>query len=152
MKIYSFLLFCFSLILAACSSHKHVNTELLDKAYNIYQEAKKIETEIEPGLSELTNRKNNINIQGRALTQEEIETVDKIEKLEASMNFWKENHPEIPGYEPGHVHGAGCSHGEQQLELMPEDWVKVQQEFLDSIVVIKARIAEFSDFEPGGLQ
>lgn len=131
------------IIIGSCSSNKHVNTEMLDKAYNIHQEAAQIEKEIQPKVAELTNLKNSINIQGRALTEEEISKVNQIEKLEASLAYWKENHPEIPGYEPGHVHGAGCSHGtEKQLELLPEDWVKVQQEFMDSIQVIQKRVDE----------
>lgn len=142
-KNISFLFFI--LLLFSCASNSKVDTELLDKAHQFYTQAAKIGTELKPQIESLIQQKNSLNIQGRALTDDEISLVANIESLEKAYQDWKVNHPEIPGYEEGHQHGDGCSHGKgAQLEIMPEDWVKVQQEFLESILAMQQKIEELN--------
>lgn len=123
-----------------CAGSKNTDNPLMQKAFAIHQEASKIEKEIAPKLEDLIQVKNGTNIAGRALTEAEIERVEKIERIEQSLKFWRENLPDVPGFEhEHHAHDGPCNHG-PKLELLPEDWVKVQQEFKDSILLIKERI------------
>ena len=140
MKIIYSLLLTLTAFLLSCAGSKNANDPVMQKAFAIHQEASKIEKEIAPKLEDLIQIKNSTNIVGRALTEAEIERVEKIERIEQSVNFWRENLPDVPGFEhEHHAHDGPCNHG-PKLELLPEDWVKVQQEFKDSILVIKERI------------
>lgn len=142
MKFILSLLLSFSIILFSCSSSKTTDNEDMQKAFKIHTESSQIEEALKPKLDQLVQIKNSTNIVGRALTPAEIETVEKIEKIETSLKFWQENLPDVPGFEHEHkAHEGPCNHG-PKLELMPEDWVRVQQEFKDSILVIKSRVEE----------
>ena len=124
----------------SCGSSKHADNPLMQEAFAIHQEASKVEKEIAPKMKDLIQLKNSINIVGRALTEAEIDRIQKIEKIEQSLKFWKKNIPDVPWFEhKHHAHEGACNHG-STLELLPKQWVSVQQEFKDSILVIKERI------------
>ena len=117
---------------------------MMDKAFGIYQKAKAIEASLLSKKDSLEQEKNGLNVQGRALTTEEQERILEIEKWNQKFQDWQAEHPEIPGYEEGHVHGAGCTHGKgKQLEILPEDWLKVQEEFLERIMDLEAKASNF---------
>lgn len=128
------------LSLTACNSAKKENPALKEAA-ETHEQAIQIEKQVAPQLEELIQIKNSINIQGRALTQEEQTLVQEIENIEASYTYWEENHVEVPGYEYDHDHeGHEHEHGKAKLELTPEDMIQVQREFRDSIVSIQQRV------------
>ena len=124
--------------------HQHQKgkaSELLKEAAMIHQEAINIEQALQPELQALIQRANGINIQGRALTEEEMAFVKAVENLRASYGYWEENHVEVPGFEHehGHDHDHDHHHG-PGLEVSPADMLLIQKEFRDSILSIKERI------------
>ncbi len=127
------------------------NDKLMKEALDIHNQSMAMEKEILPKLEELDQIKNNINIQGRALTKEEIAFVRKVELLNLSLQHWQENHIEVPGAEhdhSGHDHNHNHNHG-SKVEFTPEDMLIIQKEFKDSILAIKARLEEIQLPEAG---
>ena len=130
-------LFTFTL---SCGGPNHADNPIMQKAFAIHQESSKTEKDLAPKLEDLLEIKNGTNITGRALTKTEIDRIKKIEQIENSLKFWQKNIPDVPGFEhKHHAHEGPCSHG-TGLDILPEDWVEVQQEFKDSILIIKERI------------
>ena len=131
-------------IIIACNSAKKENP-VLKEAAQTHEQALQLEKQVAPQLAELTQVKNSINVQGRALTPEEQALVQEIEVIERSYGYWEENHVEVPGYAHAHDHDdeahshEGHDHG-AKLELTPEDMLTVQREFRDSIVAIQRRV------------
>ena len=84
------------LTLLVCLFGSSCNTSqektLLRKATKVHQESATIEADIDQKLRELIQKKNSINIQGRALTTEELTFVDIIENLESTYNDWRKNY------------------------------------------------------------
>ncbi len=72
------------------SCHNNPETTLLKKATKVHQESAAIEDNLNEKLQELIQKKNSINIQGRALTTQEMTFVDIIETLESNYLGWKE--------------------------------------------------------------
>ncbi len=139
MKLINIILLAFTTLIISCGPN-YADDPLMQKAFAIYQEASKVEKEIAPKMEDLIQIKTSTNIVGRALTEAEIGRIEKIERIEQSLKFWRENIPDVPGFEhEHHAHEGPCNHG-PKVELLPEDWVKVQQEFKDSILVIKEQI------------
>ena len=140
MKLLNFILLIFTSFLFSCTGSNYADDPLMQKAFAIHQEASKIEKEIAPKFDDLIQLKNSTNIVGRALTDAEIDRIKKIEQIEQSLKFWRKELPNVPGFAHEHrAHDGPCNHG-PKLKLLPEDWVKVQQEFKDSILMIKKQI------------
>ncbi len=130
------------LLIAACKSTPKDNPALQEAA-RIHAEAAQIEQALQPQLKELIQRKNSINIQGRALTEEEIAFVEKVNAIENSYTYWEENHVEVPGYEHQHEENHhDHHHHKENLHLSPADMLSVQKEFRDSIVTLQQRVIE----------
>ncbi len=137
---FSAIALCFYVFVMACNSAKNENPALKEAAQT-HEQALKIEKQVAPQLQELTQVKNSIQVQGRALTPEEMALVQEIESIEQSYEYWEKNHVEVPGYEhshEGHQH-EGHDHG-APLKLTPQDMLVVQREFRDSIVAIQRRV------------
>lgn len=130
-----FVLFLCIVMITACNSAKKENP-VLKEAAQTHAQALEIEKLVAPQLEELTQWKNGINVQGRALTPEEVELVQAIESIVQRYEYWEENHVEVPGYEHDHEGHEHHDHG-AALELTAEDMLVVQREFRDSIVAIQ---------------
>lgn len=76
------------LILCSCSSNQEKT--LLKKASKVHLESASIESDLHEKLNTLIQKKNSINIQGRALSSKELEFVDQIEQLEMTYLKWKD--------------------------------------------------------------
>lgn len=140
MKLTNFILLAFTTLIISCGGPNYADDPLMQEAFAIHQEASKVEKEILPKMEDLIQIKTSMNVAGKALTETEISQIAKIEQIEKSMKYWKENIPDVPGFKhEHHAHEGPCNHG-PKLELLPEDWVIVQKEFKDSILVIKERI------------
>ena len=63
---------------------------LVERVNELHRASRQIESEVAPKLEDLIQQKNSINIQGRALTSEEIEFSGKVSELEATFARWKE--------------------------------------------------------------
>lgn len=126
--------------LAACGSSQK-DKDILEEAWKVHTEAMEIEQNIKPQLEELAQLKNSINVQGRALTPEEIKLIEQIEAIENSYAYWETHHLEVPGHEHDHQDHAHHDHNHgAKLELSPQDMLSVQREFRDSIISIRERV------------
>ena len=104
------------------------------EASQIYNESIEIEKEIDPRFEALEQTKNSINIQGRALTEEEIKFTREIDLLGLSLKYWKENHLEVPSAEE-----LG-KNNRSPVKFSANDILTIQKEYNDSIIAIRARI------------
>ena len=73
------------------------------------------------------------NIQGRALTEEEIKFTREVELLELSLDYWQENHLEVPQNEQ-------LKKNDSEIIFSAKDILMIQKEFNDSIVALRARL------------
>ncbi|MEM6378858.1 MAG: hypothetical protein AAF705_11610 [Bacteroidota bacterium] len=80
-----FLLLC----LLFCTNCQRYNQARIS---TLFQQATDVATEIMPKLSQLEQEKNSISIQGRALTELEIQKVDQINTILDRYAWFKENH------------------------------------------------------------
>lgn len=128
------------MVLAACGSSQK-DKAILEEAWKVHTEAMEIEQNIKPQLEELAQLKNSINVQGRALTPEEIKLVERIESIQNSYAYWETHHMGVPGHEHDHQDHAHHDHNHgAKLELSPQDMLSVQREFRDSITSIQERV------------
>jgi len=133
-------------LFCACTNASKQDPDLR-KAAELHQEAIQIETAVKPLLEQLGQQKNALNIQGRALTEQEQHFIARIEGLEKSYDYWESNHVEVPGFE--HADHAGHEHGHDHhghdhdhgsgLDVTPADMLLIQREFRDSIQAIQQR-------------
>ena len=98
-----FMLFTLAILVIKCQPAQDEKA-LLGEAAKIHNEAVQIEIQIQPQLEQLVQQKNSIQIQGRALSEEEMTFVQLVDGLQASMDWFNKNHVEVPGYEHEH-HG-----------------------------------------------
>ena len=128
---------------------------LLKQAADIHNEAINIGLKVAPQLEAMKQRRNQINIQGRALTEEEIQFVGKIDQLESSHRFWLEHLIEVPGFGHDHHHGHDHSghdhdhdHGQtNQPALSADQMLAAQKEIRDSIVMIQQKVNALEVFK-----
>ena len=123
----------------------------LHHASEIHLEAMKIKKEMEPDLDQLRQLSNSIQIQGRALTPEEINFTKAVSTLERRLEFWEENHVEVPGFEhEGHDH-SGHNHDHNhapEFQFPASDLLIIQKEFRDSIIAIKGKLGSLLQQAP----
>ncbi len=146
---YLFLIFTIS-ALVACGQASKKENPMLAEAAEIHAQAIRMEQTMKPNLDALIQIKNNLNVQGRALTPQEQDLITQIESLVARYAYWEENHVEVPGHEHhdhadhahhDHDHHHGHHHN-AKLDLSPQDMLLVQREFLDSIRAISQNVEQ----------
>ena len=122
---------------------------ILKEASDIHNEAINLGLKIAPQLEAMKQRRNQINIQGRALTEEETQFTTKVDQVESSHQFWLEHLIEVPGFGHDHDHhghdhsGHDHSHGHSdQPTLSANQMLLAQKDIRDSIIMIKNRIEE----------
>ena len=120
-----------AILFFSCSSN---NEKVLKEAVEIHEQSLAIEKEISTRFEELEQVKNSINIQGRALTEEEIKFTREVDLLGLSLNYWKENHLEVPSSD------QQKNQKDSSIKFSPQDILLIQKEFNDSIVAIRARV------------
>lgn len=142
MKYLNFMLVvCLSLLL---SCEENAEDKILHEAHDIHLEAFKIKQAVAPQIEQLLQRSNSIQVQGRTLTEEEINFTTQVDNLAKQFEYWEENHLEVPGFEhEGHDHsGHDHSHDHNHasgFNFPASDMLILQKEFKDSIVVIQQR-------------
>ena len=134
------LLILFSSIGFSCQRKAESADKRLKQAALLHEETMQIDQKIQADLANLGQERSSIQIQGRALSMEEIQRVDAIYAIESSYDWFEKNLVELPGQNHGHGAHKGHDH-KASMELSPKDMLLVQQEFLDSIKSIQARIS-----------
>ena len=143
-------------IIGCASSGSSEKDEQLKAAAELHQKAIDIDKAVRPGIEALKQQTNDLQKQGRALSEQEIAFTKAVNKLQQRYNFWDKNHVEVPGYEHEHHHDHdGHDHGHHHhdhgpsLELSPADMLIVQQEFLDSIKAIQQTVVALEGYFEG---
>ncbi|GAB5551680.1 MAG: hypothetical protein Sapg2KO_12710 [Saprospiraceae bacterium] len=62
------------------------------KTSTLYQQATEIEALVAPVLKEMEQEKNSLSIQGRALTETELQKIDQIDTLLNRYDWFQKNH------------------------------------------------------------
>ena len=78
MKFTNVILIAIAGLIIGCGPN-YADDPLMQKAYAIHKEASKVEQEVAPKMKDLIQIKTNTDIQGRALTEAEIDRNEKIE-------------------------------------------------------------------------
>jgi uncharacterized protein YcfL len=129
MKYLNLLLTTF--LIFSCSSS---NEKILKEASELHEQSLNIEKEVLSKFEELEQTKNSINIQGRALTEEEIKFTREVDLLGLSLNYWLENHPQVPQID------QQKNEKPSSVKFTPQDILLIQKEFNDSISAIRVRV------------
>ena len=112
-------LFSIFLIIASACATASEEDQLMQKAFNLHQEAIQVAKE------------------AKDLLSSSDQPSEDLQSIRNRLGSWEDNLIEVPGYEHGHDHNHDHDHSHSTIELLPADMLAVQQEFLDSIRVIK---------------
>jgi len=135
-------LFYFLLLtLTACASSEATDP-LLEEAAALHEKGLQAEEALRPLLDSLEQRHNQISVQGRALTEAEKAFLQSAQQLQQRYQRWSDERIEVPGFEHAHDHEHDHehdhTHGKKMPEATPEHMRNIQQESLDSILVLEA--------------
>lgn len=142
MRVFTTIVISLLCLLLACRSGDD-GQALLREAAGLHEEAVRIEAGLRPRVEELSDWKQSLEAAERPLAPEEQRLLARIGSVQESLEFWRENHVEIPGFEHSshdhHGHDHDHDHG-PALELSPEDMLLVQREFRDSLRGLARRV------------
>ena len=124
-----------SFLLVSCNTSSST-ASISPQAIAIHEEAVKMKEEVMPLLEELIQRRNQLSVQGRALTQEEKNYIDSVYALEGSFQEWTEKQVDASGQT---VSGEG-----QALQLSSPKMLTLQQQQRDAIARLKESVMELS--------
>ena len=130
-KMKSFNLILIIFLISGCTSN---NEKILLEASEIHDQSLEIEKEVNSKFDSLKQTSNSINIQGRALTEEEIKFTREVELLGLSLDYWQENHLEVPSSDQLN------KKDENTVYFSAQDILMIQKEFNDSLVALRARL------------
>jgi len=125
-------------LLCSCQSPQPADAEA--DAAKIHLEIIAIEAALAGKVDSLIQLRNQLAIQGRALTPEEIAFNNQVTGIEASMSYWRDNLPEPAGLEHDHSGHDHHHHHGPTLDVTPEQMLAIQKEFRDSILSIQQRV------------
>jgi ABC-type Zn2+ transport system substrate-binding protein/surface adhesin len=138
-------------LMIACQSSETTDAAL-EEAGRIHMEAVELDKNVHPKVDAAIERKNQLAVQGRELTEAERQFIQQVESIENSYAYWEENHVEVPGFEhDDHDHDhdhhdhAGHDHDHSHaapLDVTPADMLIIQQEFRDTLLSIQARLEQ----------
>ena len=116
-----------ALLIGGC--HSHPVDPILEEAFGLHQEAIAVNKAIREKL-------------------QSVEANDSLmNNIRKRLQTWEENLVEVPGFEHDHDHSHGGHHHHHdhgnELEVTPADMKIIQQEFLDSIQVIKQEVESY---------
>lgn len=127
--MHSFRFFCFlALILAfSCQRGTGSSQQILQEATQLHEEAQTIEDKIKSSIANLVQQGNSIQIQGRALTGEEMDRVNAINRLQGSYYWYQENFMKLPA---------------ENSAMNPKQILEQQRALRDTILSIQQRVQQ----------
>jgi len=127
-------------LLCACQSPQPADNA--GDAEKVHLEIIAIEAALAGKVDSLIQLRNQLAVQGRELTPEEIAFNNQVSGIEASITYWRNNLPEPPGLEHDHAgHDHHHHHHGPALNVTPEQMLALQKEFRDSILSIQQRVS-----------
>lgn len=145
-----------SLLLLACSTNPK-DDAVLNEAFQVHQSSLEIEKKVMESMSQI--RDYNVNYSNFIKNESNSDGVKILVKafqsgsVKAAMSHkkWKEELPEIPGFEHTHADGTVHKH-EAKMRITSKEMLEVQKEFRDSIQHLHDRcerlIADFNKIKP----
>ncbi len=124
-------LFLGLLFLYACAPKLQAGDKNFAAAKTLEEEALQIGRQVEAAMYELEQKRNQINVQGRALKPREMEFVNSVEKLRTRFENWKKNKVELPASADRYRGGS-------------QNLLKIQQANLETIKAIQKAARDLS--------
>lgn len=144
------ILLSFIVLVSSCntkaSGDETPTDPLLIEANSLHLEAMEVEKSFAPMLNELIDKKNSIQVQGRELTQEEINFTSFAEKVEKYYFEWQENRVEVPGFEHDHDHSGHDHHHHHHgndVKLTPQQMLEVQKQSYEDLSTMKTKVEHY---------
>ncbi|MEO0338685.1 MAG: hypothetical protein AAF242_05675 [Bacteroidota bacterium] len=135
----------FLLLLLSCSPKVDQTSEIyLSKALNLLSETLKTEEALKPLLANLEQEKNSIQIQGRALSEEEMQRIAAIDQLQKDYADWDAKLILIPGFET-QIRGDRAAGYQTPNNLKAKELYELQQKSRETLGKILARAKELSE-------
>ena len=133
------------ILLLSCSPKTDRTSEIyLSKALNLLSETLKTEEELKPLLANLEQEKNSIQIQGRALSKEEIQRIEAIDQLLGDYQEWDANLILIPGFET-QIRGDRAAGYQTPKDLKAKELYELQQKSRETLGLILDRARKLSE-------
>jgi ABC-type nickel/cobalt efflux system permease component RcnA len=126
---FAFFVFATLAVFAGCTGNLDPEAERqLAKAAELHEQGLTLEAEVASQLNALASRPATDSLLAPVLT-----------RLQTTLAWVRENRVEVPGHEHHHHHGDGHDHHHHAppASLSPADQVLLQQELLDSLLLIK---------------
>ncbi len=134
-----FLVASFLISFLACNNNTKVNKDkgILEEAFNYHTQAMQLEKVFIKNQLQLVSRRNSIQVQGRALTDQELKWLEDEGKVQLGYEEWQKSIIEVPGFEHDHDHGEHGHHHHHHapsVNLTAEDMLETQKALLDRII------------------
>ncbi|MEM1328644.1 MAG: hypothetical protein AAGI23_21995 [Bacteroidota bacterium] len=158
----SIVAFVLASLLVACQSTEQTDAAM-EEAGKVHMEIIELEKEVHPKVDAVIERKNQLQVEGRELTEAEQTYISQVESIENSYAYFEENLVEVPGLEHDHGHShdhhdhdheghdhSGHDHDHDHshaapLDVTGEDMLIIQKEFKDTLVSIQTRLAALGE-------
>ncbi len=128
MKSSFYSLFLLSLLLSQC--RLPTSSDTLLELESLSESLVNLQENTQAALAALNQQANSINIQGRALTQEELKTVSRITAFQQQFTAWKEKH-------------NAAKLIIQNTQPDPDKQLKVLQQLQKEIIALQQRMKDF---------
>ena len=126
-----FFLFILLLSIFACTPRPQTGDVNWSNIQELNSKALTIGQKVKPILEDLEQKRNSINIQGRALTEQEIQFVEEVEKLMSRFGDWDQKRINLPDFE-------------EKFEGNLNSLFKSEQASLDTIQAIQKAVQSLS--------
>lgn len=83
-------------VLLSCAIKKNLQQAILNEATTIHQDAQKLGSQATVLLADLLQQRNSIQVQGRQLTQTEMDFTEKVDDLRGQFQTWEYEEPKLP--------------------------------------------------------
>lgn len=138
----SFFFIAIITLFTACNSGgKDSKDPVLKDAFSLYQKAEQVEKDLNKGFEQLLQRKNDIQKQGQALTEKEIEFTTNVNDFENKIKEWKSNRVEVLGFGEHHDCSGHDHHHHAAAHLTPQQMLDIQKESLDKVKNMNKELA-----------
>jgi hypothetical protein len=114
-------------IVVSCNATSTQDAQM-KQAAALYEEALTLEEKVAPLVEELIQRRNSLSVQGRALSGEEQNFIDRVYALEERFAKWKESRIAMPIQ----------SEEETTSAKPPSEWLRTQEAYRKEIAAIQS--------------
>jgi hypothetical protein len=121
------------LITVSCNATSTQNAQM-KQAAAVYEEALALGEKVTPLIEELVQRRNSLSVQGRALSREEQNFINRVYALEERFSKWKESRIAMPIQ----------SEEQTTKEKSPSEWLRIQEADRKEIAAIQSEATKLT--------